>query len=176
MCLSNCKTMRWFELSISWLRDFRGSQNKTSFRILKRGPVGGVEDAWIKMILSCACRHFYQDVVYNEPISLFLCFNTWNFEFLCGISIFARNIFTMHLVRNKLINECSQTVQQAARHFWRTIDVATKNLYLCMKSLLSVFFVMCLLNFENEIWFYWARIQSLTVAGYVEKSDAIVSI
>ena len=38
MCLSNLKAMRLFKLSISRLRDFTRSYNKTSYRILKRGP------------------------------------------------------------------------------------------------------------------------------------------
>ena len=38
MCLSNFKAMRKLKLSISRLRDFTRSNDKTSYRILKRGP------------------------------------------------------------------------------------------------------------------------------------------
>ena len=38
MCLSNFKVIRQFEVAISWLRDFTRSYEKTSFRILRRGP------------------------------------------------------------------------------------------------------------------------------------------
>ena len=38
MCLSNFKTIRQFKVPISWLRDFTRSYEKTSFRILRRGP------------------------------------------------------------------------------------------------------------------------------------------
>ena len=38
MCLSNFKTIRQFKVQISWLRDFTRSYEKTSFRILRRGP------------------------------------------------------------------------------------------------------------------------------------------
>ena len=38
MCLSNFKAMRQSKVPISWLRDFTRSYDKTSFRILKRGP------------------------------------------------------------------------------------------------------------------------------------------
>ena len=38
MCLSNFKAIRQFEVPISWLRDFTRSYEKTSFRILRRGP------------------------------------------------------------------------------------------------------------------------------------------
>ena len=38
MCLSNFKAMRQFKVPISWLRDFTRSYDKTSFRILRRGP------------------------------------------------------------------------------------------------------------------------------------------
>ena len=41
-CLSNFKVMWWFKLSISWLRDFTRSYDKTSNRILKRDP-----DHWL---------------------------------------------------------------------------------------------------------------------------------
>ena len=37
-CQSNFKAMRWFKLPISQLRDFARSYDKTSYRILKRGP------------------------------------------------------------------------------------------------------------------------------------------
>ena len=39
MCLSNFKAMRYFELSIAWFRDFQRSYDKTSYRILKQGPI-----------------------------------------------------------------------------------------------------------------------------------------
>ena len=39
MCLSNFKAIRQFKVPISWLRDFMRSYEKTSFRILRRGPV-----------------------------------------------------------------------------------------------------------------------------------------
>ena len=39
MCLSNFKAIRQFKVPISWLRDFTRSYEKTSFRILRRGPV-----------------------------------------------------------------------------------------------------------------------------------------
>ena len=38
MCLSNFKAIRQFKVPISWLRDFTRSYDKTSFRILRRGP------------------------------------------------------------------------------------------------------------------------------------------
>ena len=38
VCLSNFKAMQWFKLPISWLQDFTRSYDKTSYRILKRGP------------------------------------------------------------------------------------------------------------------------------------------
>ena len=38
MCLSNFKAIRLFKVPISWLRDFTRSYDKTSFRILRRGP------------------------------------------------------------------------------------------------------------------------------------------
>ena len=38
MCLSNCKAIRTFQRSISCLRDFVRSHDKTSYQILKRGP------------------------------------------------------------------------------------------------------------------------------------------
>ena len=38
MCLSNFKVIRQFKVPISWLRDFTRSYEKTSFRILRRGP------------------------------------------------------------------------------------------------------------------------------------------
>ena len=38
MCLSNFKAIRRFKVQISWLRDFTRSYEKTSFRILRRGP------------------------------------------------------------------------------------------------------------------------------------------
>ena len=38
MCLSNFNAIRQFKVPISWLRDFTRSYDKTSFRILKRGP------------------------------------------------------------------------------------------------------------------------------------------
>ena len=37
-CLSNFKAIRQFKVPISWLRDFRRSYGKTSFRIMRRGP------------------------------------------------------------------------------------------------------------------------------------------
>ena len=37
-CQSNFKAMRSFKRSISWLRDFTRSYDKTPYRILKRGP------------------------------------------------------------------------------------------------------------------------------------------
>ena len=39
MCLSNFKAIRQFKVPSSWLRDFTRSYEKTSFRILRRGPV-----------------------------------------------------------------------------------------------------------------------------------------
>ena len=39
MCLSNFKAMQQFKASISWLRDFTRSYEKTSFHILRRGPI-----------------------------------------------------------------------------------------------------------------------------------------
>ena len=39
MCLSNFKAIRQFKVPISWLRNFTRSYEKTSFRILRRGPV-----------------------------------------------------------------------------------------------------------------------------------------
>ena len=39
MCLSNFKAIWQFKVPISWLRDFTRSYEKTSFRILRRGPV-----------------------------------------------------------------------------------------------------------------------------------------
>ena len=38
MCLSNFKTIRQFKVPISWLLVFTRSYDKTSFRILRRGP------------------------------------------------------------------------------------------------------------------------------------------
>ena len=38
MCLSNFKAIRQFKVPISWLWDFTRSYDKTSFRILRRGP------------------------------------------------------------------------------------------------------------------------------------------
>ena len=38
MCLSNFKAIQQFKVSISWLRDFTRSYEKTSFRILRQGP------------------------------------------------------------------------------------------------------------------------------------------
>ena len=38
MCLSNFKAIRQFKVPISWLRDLTRSYEKTSFRILRRGP------------------------------------------------------------------------------------------------------------------------------------------
>ena len=38
MCLSNFKAIRKFKVPISWLRDFTRSYEKTSFRVLRRGP------------------------------------------------------------------------------------------------------------------------------------------
>ena len=38
MCLWNFKSIRQFKVPISWLRDFTRSYEKTSFRILRRGP------------------------------------------------------------------------------------------------------------------------------------------
>ena len=46
MCLSNCKAIRQFKVPISWLRDFTRSYGKTSFRILRRGPVSGIPTQW----------------------------------------------------------------------------------------------------------------------------------
>ena len=40
MCLSNFKAIRQFKVPISWLWDFTRSDDKTSFRILRRGPAG----------------------------------------------------------------------------------------------------------------------------------------
>ena len=44
MCLSNVKAIRQFKVPISWLRDLTRSYEKTSFRILRRGP----ESFWWK--------------------------------------------------------------------------------------------------------------------------------
>ena len=38
MCLSDFKAMRQFKVPMSWLRDFTRSCDKTSLRILRRGP------------------------------------------------------------------------------------------------------------------------------------------
>ena len=38
MCLSNFKAIQQFKVPILWLRDFTRSYDKTSFRILRRGP------------------------------------------------------------------------------------------------------------------------------------------
>ena len=38
MCLSNFKAIQQFKVPISWLRNFTRSDDKTSFRILRRGP------------------------------------------------------------------------------------------------------------------------------------------
>ena len=38
VCLSNFKAIQQFKVPISWLRDFTRSYEKTSFRILRRGP------------------------------------------------------------------------------------------------------------------------------------------
>ena len=38
MCLSNFKAIQQFKVPISWLWDFTRSYEKTSFRILRRGP------------------------------------------------------------------------------------------------------------------------------------------
>ena len=46
MCLSNFKAIQQFKVPISWLRDFTRSYDKTSFRILRRGP--GLYDSHIK--------------------------------------------------------------------------------------------------------------------------------
>ena len=40
MCLSNFKAIRQFKVPISWLRNYTRSYEKTSFRILRRGPEG----------------------------------------------------------------------------------------------------------------------------------------
>ena len=42
MCLSNFKAIRQFKVPISWLRDLTSSYEKTSFRILRRGPGGQI--------------------------------------------------------------------------------------------------------------------------------------
>ena len=56
MRLSNFKAIRQFKVPMSWLRDFTRSYEKTSFRILRRGPggvrtVSGVWDMAYKYIL-----------------------------------------------------------------------------------------------------------------------------
>ena len=48
MCLSNFRAIRQFKVPISWLRDFPRSYGKTSFRILRRGPVSRMHDDIIK--------------------------------------------------------------------------------------------------------------------------------
>ena len=46
MCLSNFKAIRQFKVPISWLRDFTRSYEKTSFRILRQGPVHQQPKFW----------------------------------------------------------------------------------------------------------------------------------
>ena len=50
MCLSNFKAIRQFKVPISWLRDFTRSYEKTSFRILRRGPA--INKPWMVQIIA----------------------------------------------------------------------------------------------------------------------------
>ena len=52
MCLSNFKAIRQFKVPISWLRDFTRCYDKTSFRILRRGP-----DDWCAITSCVMAKH-----------------------------------------------------------------------------------------------------------------------
>ena len=59
MCLSNFKAIRQFKVPISWLRDFTRSYEKTSFRILRRGPgffINVSAILWYGIVLRRICR------------------------------------------------------------------------------------------------------------------------
>ena len=77
MCLSNIKAIRQFKVPISWLRDFTRSYEKTSFRILRRGPGGVIAGILGNYLLPClllyhvrlnpvATRLFAQHVVQDS--------------------------------------------------------------------------------------------------------------
>ena len=72
MCLSNFKVIRQFKVPISWLRDFTRSYEKTSFRILRRGP-GVTRYKWCDTVDWCLrIRHCYEQLLYTdywEPFS-----------------------------------------------------------------------------------------------------------
>ena len=57
-CMPNFEAMWWFKLPISRLRDFMRFYDKTSYRILKRGP--GVQDS----SLSNGCRATHAPLVH----------------------------------------------------------------------------------------------------------------
>ena len=50
MCLSNFKAIRRFKVQISWLRVFTRSYEKTSFRILRRGPEHRKPWVWLELV------------------------------------------------------------------------------------------------------------------------------
>ena len=54
MCLSNFKAIGQFKVPISWLRDFTKSYEKTSFRILRRGPGRPNSSRWCSIRLRSA--------------------------------------------------------------------------------------------------------------------------
>ena len=56
MCLSNFKAIRQLKVPISWLRDFTRSYEKTSFRILRRGP-GGVNPCEVAFVFCPLYQH-----------------------------------------------------------------------------------------------------------------------
>ena len=56
MCLSNFKAIRQFKVPISWLRDFTRSYEKTSFRILRRGPGALINYLPEVMVYTCHGR------------------------------------------------------------------------------------------------------------------------
>ena len=55
MCLSNFIAMRQFKVPISWLWDFTRSYEKTSFRILRRGP-GAYQMIWWHHQMETLCE------------------------------------------------------------------------------------------------------------------------
>ena len=57
MCLSNFKAIRQFKVPISWLRDFTRSYEKTSFRILRRGP--GRDLGQQRTFYCCVIRYWH---------------------------------------------------------------------------------------------------------------------
>ena len=69
MCLSNFKAIRQFKVPISCLRDFTRSYEKTSFRILRRGPGYNVRDTRSKDDVMTWKRFPYHWPLGGEPTS-----------------------------------------------------------------------------------------------------------